>query len=217
MLALRHVGWLATALLAGGCTTQPPIGDRPESYLAQRTDSTILQHQDFTCGAASLATLLTYYWGRPTTEAEALGTLKQRYTEKQIAAISQNGMSFDDLIFMAGHFGFSGEGAKVPLDQLADLSGPVIVHLDKGSLKHFVVLRKVGDDVYYVADPVVGQLTMNRYEFSEQYTGNALAVWKVDAALPPRTRLTSPRDGVQVGETISRGINVPNWPYMPAL
>jgi uncharacterized protein len=207
----------AVSFATGGCTLGTPIPDRARSYLALRFEATVPQNKDFTCGAASIATLLTYYWGTPTTEAAALATLKSRYTEAQIKDIGEHGLSFDDLIFIASKLGFSAEGAKIPRDQLADLSGPVIVHLDKGAFKHFVVLRRVGDGVYYVSDPVVGQLAMSTSDFSNQYTGNALAVWKADSGLPPHALLTNPRDGVRVGDSLRRAINVPTWPFHPGL
>jgi uncharacterized protein len=191
--------------------------DRPTSYAAMRFEATVPQNADFTCGAASIATLLTYYWGTPTTEAAALATLKHRYTEAEIKSIGEHGLSFDDLIFMSNKLGFVAQGAKVSLDQLANLSGPVIAHLDKGAFQHFVVLQRVGESVYYIADPIVGQLAMSADEFGTQYTGNALAIWKADADLPSHSMLTNPRDGIRVGDSLRRIINVPALPFQPGV
>ena len=180
-----------------------------------RYESTVPQKEEFTCGAASIASILTYYWQTPTSEASVLDTLKSRYTEAQVHHISETGLSFDDLIYMTQKLGFSAEGATVALDQLPNLAGPVIVHLDKGNFKHFIVLRKVGDHVYYVSDPVVGQLTMHADEFEAQYTGHALAVWKSSADLPTNAKLVNPRDGIRVSDSLRRQINVPYPPFSP--
>lgn len=201
------------ALGIAGCSAGDPVPDRPKSFAYFRFEATIPQQRDFTCGAASLATLITFYWGKVVTENQALDTLKGRYTDAEIAKLGETGLSFDDLIYMAGKLGFSAEGAKIPRDQLADVAGPLIVHLDKGALKHFVVLRKTGDKVYYVSDPIVGQSTMTEAEFADQYTGNALAVYKTDNPLPRNAILENPRDGLRAGDSVRNVINVPNPPF----
>jgi predicted double-glycine peptidase len=215
---LRILLTLILVSLAGGCAIGVPFhSDRPMSYLGLRWEATVRQSQDFTCGGASLATILTYYWSVPTSETMALAPLKDRYPPARLRRLSETGLSFDDLIYMANRLGFSSEGARVPLSQLSELAGPVIVHLNKGQFQHFVVLRKTGDGVYYVSDPIVGQLTMHADEFGAQYTGYALAVWKSDAGLPGRSVLMNPRDGIRVSVSLGRQIDIPNWPFHPGL
>lgn len=192
-----------------GCDTGSKVTDRPRSVLALRYEATVPQLSDFTCGAASLATVLTFYWKTPTSENKLLGALTARYTDEEIEHINETGMTFDDLILMANAEGFQAEGIKLPAEKLVKVSGPAIVHLDKGDLKHFVVLRKVGDGVYYLSDPIVGQLAMHSDEFNQQYTGDVLAVWKDGEKLPTNTVLASPRDGINLPNTLSRMITVP--------
>ncbi len=92
---------------------------------------------------------------------------------------------------------------------LRKLEGPVIVHLDKGKFQHFAVLRLVGDNVFYLSDPVVGQIAMSSAEFESEFSGNILAIWK-EGTKPPRTALLShPRDGVSLLNTVGRLNNVP--------
>jgi hypothetical protein len=199
---------LALGLLVGCTPPGAPTADRPVSYLGLRFEATVRQQHEFTCGAASLATIFTYYWQVPVSEEQVLAALRDRYSEKQIAKISETGLSFDDLIFVANKFGFAAEGAKIPRDQLAVLAGPVIVHLDAGKLQHFVVLRRVGEGVYYLSDPILGAVAMHADDFAAQYTGNALAVWRA-SDLPTHTKLETPRDGVRVSDSLWRAINVP--------
>ncbi len=191
-------------------TSDAVTSDRPKSYLALRYEATVPQLQDFTCGAASLATIATYYWGETVSEMDVLKTLLGRDTKEEIAKKAQNGLSFDDLIYAAGKLGFSAQGVKISQEQLANLQGPVIVHLKKSeTFQHFAVLRKVGDDVYYLSDPVVGEVAESAADFDEQYTGNALAVWKNGAPLPTVAKLSTPRDGLSVSASLRRAINVP--------
>ncbi|MDR5742511.1 cysteine peptidase family C39 domain-containing protein [Caballeronia sp. LZ029] len=179
-----------------------------------RFEGTTPQFLDYTCGAASLSTLLTFYWSYPTTEQSVLEVLRQRYTREEMAKITQDGLSFDDLIYIATQLGFSAEGARIEIGQLKNMSGPVIVHLDKGTFQHFVVLRSVGDGVFYLSDPAAGAVTMHADEFQSFYTGHALAVWKDGAKLPSHTWLTNPRDGINLNATLSNVINRP--PGLPS-
>lgn len=182
---------------------------RPASYLALRYEATVPQAFDYTCGASSVATILTYYFDRPTTEAEIIGALRKRYSIEEIAKRRETGLSFDDLIFAANQLGYSAEGAHIVSNELRKLEGPVIVHLDKGKFQHFAVLRLVGDSVFYLSDPVVGQVAMSSAEFESEFSGNILALWKEGVELPRTALLSRPRDGVSLLNTVGRLNNVP--------
>lgn len=215
----------ASRLLAGvyaisvsGCNAAgPALPTRPVSYLALRYEATVPQGFDYTCGAASVATILNYYWGSPTTEADVIDALRGRYTIAEIARRRETGLSFDDLIFAATRLGFAAQGARVRLAELPKLAGPVIVHLNKGHFQHFAVLRRVGKGVYYISDPVVGQIAMSAAEFSAQFSGNILAIWKKGASLPEGMALSRPRDGVSVLNTFGSLIDAPTTIPRPIL
>lgn len=185
--------------------------------LGLRFDATVPQRFDYTCGASSVATVLTYYWARPTTEDEAVAALGQRYSLEEIARRRETGLSFDDLIFIVARFGFQAQGAKVRLDQLGRLQGPVIVQLSNPTFQHFVVLRRVGDEVFYVADPIVGNFPMSAAEFTREFTGYALAIWQPDVSLPSGTKLMQPHDGISVPNSLEKVINEPPWAPHPIL
>ena len=185
--------------------------------LGLRFEATVPQAFDYTCGAASVATILTYYWSQPTTEADAIEALKRRYSLEDIAKRRETGLSFDDLVFMARQLGFAAQGAQVKLDQLPRLDGPVIVQLVNPKFDHFVVLRRVGAGVYYVSDPIVGGLAMSAAEFGSAFSGNALAIWRPGAALPFNPKLMLPRDGLSVANSLRDAINATPWSPHPIL
>ena len=148
--------------------------------------------------------------GRPDDESDVLEALRGRYTKQEMQKKEVDGLSFEDLIYAAKRMGFDAQGGKVPEVELVNLQGPVIVRLKKSErFQHFVVLRKVGDGVYYLSDPVVGQSTESYADFHAQYTGDALAIWRKGAPLPRAARLTSPRDGISVSNSLARAINGP--------
>jgi predicted double-glycine peptidase len=202
---------LAVLTMSGCLPASPPLkSDRPVSYLAMRYEATVPQLKDFTCGAASLATVLTYYWGERTTESDILKALEGRYTKEEIQKKQTTGLSFDDLIYAAERLGFAAQAGQAPETELVKLQGPAIVRLKKSeSFQHFVVLRKVGDGAFYLSDPVVGQVTQSSAEFREQYTGDVLAIWRRGSPLPRAALLASPRDGISVSNSLVRAINEP--------
>lgn len=199
----------ATSLLAACGNGGPGVPVRPVSFLALRYEATVPQQFDYTCGASSIATVLSYYWQRPTTEKDVIDVLRRRYSTAEIAKRRETGLSFDDLIFATNQLGYSAEGAHVSPNELSKLEGPVIVHLDKGKFQHFAVLRRVGDGVYYLSDPVVGQIAMAAADFDAEFSGSVLAIWKEGAALRSGSSLSRPRDGVSVTNTLGKVLNAP--------
>jgi uncharacterized protein len=185
-------------------------GYAPMSYQDRKYQSAVRQVFDFTCGSAALATLLTHYWGRPTTETEVLDILRHRYPDEATwRRLMAEGFSFDDIRFVALVLGFESAGAKIAIGELAALSGPVIIHLDKGHFQHFTVLRKAHGGVFYFADSILGNTSLPRYEFEKQYTGHAMAIWKADANLPTGSRLAVVKDGLSLHPRFGQPVRPP--------
>ena len=193
----------------GGASRPVPV--RPLSLLALRYEATVPQQFDYTCGAASIATVLTYYWDLPTTETQVIDVLKQRYSLEEIARRRETGLSFDDLIFAAARLGFEAQGAQVAADELPKLRGPAIIQLVNTKFQHFVVLRQVGVEVYYVSDPIVGELVMSAPDFRREFAGYVLAIWRDGVPLPLDAQLTHPRDGLSVTNSLEKVINAGSW------
>ncbi len=202
-------------LLAACSKASLPVPLRPVSLLALRYEATIPQQFDYTCGAASVATMLTYYWNRPITENQVIDVLKRRYTLDELARRRESGLSFDDLIFAARGLGFEAQGAQVGVDELNKLAGPAIVQLSNSKFQHFVVLRRVGAGVYYVSDPIVGELAMSGPEFCDEFQGYVLAIWQSGASLPSKAKLANPRDGLSVTNSLAKIINAGSWQPHP--
>jgi len=217
----RHILRYGASAAAGLCVTgsaraeeaakQESSVRRPRSFTARKFDGVIGQTADFTCGAASVATILTFYWNRTTSEIEVLNIIRSRYTDQQWKSREGNGVSFDDLIFAAKKLGFEATGAELPIDDLPKLAAPVILHLDKGKFQHFSVLRKAASDVFYLADSIVGQIVLTQSDLRSQYTGKALAIAKKKADLPSSSTLAAVRDGTSVsrivGDVMLRGFD----------
>lgn len=202
----RAAAWLAMLML-GGCAANsgPPVA-KPLSFVEVKYAQTVRQKFDFSCGAATVATMLTYYWGRDTSELDVMKVLRSRYPDEDWKKLQDQGFSFDDLIWTVNRFGFEGQGAELPAEELAKLDGPVIVHLNKGKFEHFSVVRAVKAGNVFLSDPITGAVTMSLEEFSSQYTGKALAIWKKGADLPKLAILGRPHPSIDPSAVVGGAI-----------
>jgi uncharacterized protein len=170
--------------------------DRPfANWQAQRFHNATKQRTDFTCGAASLSMIAEHYYGKPIAERQITQAIRKTYSAEEWKDKVKNGLSLLDMKRAAENFGFAAEGLKLTLDQLRQLKGPVVVHLDKGFIQHFAVFRGVQGDTAYLADPITGNSRVPLYRFLHEWTGYALAIWVEGQDLPAKNELApSPRD-----------------------
>lgn len=140
--------------------------------------SVIKQDIDYSCGSASLATILTYFYNQPTTEAQIV---KDLALDKQMA-------SFQDLANVVEKYGFTGKGIATNYDSLKKIKIPAIVYLNHNRTDHFSVLRAIDDTHVYLADPSWGNRTLTRKQFEKiwntrndaQYQGKVLLILPTD-------------------------------------
>lgn len=129
----------------------------------------VKQATDYSCGAASLATLLIYYYGEMTSEAEILALLQAGLTQEELQAKNERGFSLLDLKRAANVKGYQAAGFRLTPGQLGQLAAPVIVYVEPLGYKHFAVLRGVRDGYIYLADPSRGNLRMRLERFSLEW------------------------------------------------
>lgn len=193
--------------LLGGClesTGKAPVR-QVQSYIALKYKVTVRQVYDFSCGGATVATLLTHHLGRPVGETDVLDKLRRRYPGNNWEALQKVGFSMDDLIWVANQYGYEAQAGRIAPDDLADLNGPVIVHIDNGVFQHFTVLRTRRGGRTFLSDPVEGAVVRSNEEFDRQYTGAALAIWKKGEAPPTNTELGRPGPFI-ASDSVQRGV-----------
>jgi len=134
-----------------------------KSMKEMRQQQMVPQSRDFSCGAAALATIMRYYYGQPMTELDAiLGMFKHEDQQD----IKKRGFSLLDMKRYASYLQYKADGFKVPkTDILKTLTIPVIVLIETGSYKHFVVIRRVDDRYVYMSDPSWGNRKVPLHEF----------------------------------------------------
>lgn len=182
---------------------------RPKTYNDLKYSRTVRQERDFTCGAAALATILKYHYDMPVTEYMIMSMILERYSFEQWKQKVKDGLSFEDLIFVAKKLGFEAVAATIALQETEKLGAPVIIQLDMNKSDHFVVLRKKTAEFAYLSDPITGNMTLDQKEFKEKFRGAILAVWPSYATDGLRSVLSTVRDPVSVNRALESTIRLP--------
>jgi predicted double-glycine peptidase len=164
------------------------------SLRALRDAGVVKQRYDYSCGAASLATLLTYGLNDPVGEDALLQALLDPLSPEQIRTLQQNGLSLLDLQRLANSRGHRAQGFRIHLSQLAKLPYPVIVFIRPRGYRHFAVLKGIRGERIYLADPSLGNVRMPLYRFLRMWAddsdrGVIFVVERSDATWPGRFAL----------------------------
>lgn len=185
MIARRPWRWLAAALLAAMplhavaaelALRVPNSGGyalRVTSLKEARFRATVRQQYDFSCGSAAIATLLTYQYGVPVTEAEVF---REMYARGDQARIRREGFSLLDMRGYLQSRGFNADGFVLPLDKLPEEGLPAIVLVNDRGYRHFVVVRGLRNGRVLVGDPARGSRAIPRRDFEAMWDSKVLFV-----------------------------------------
>ncbi len=167
-------------------TTYSTHGSVPvKSWKTLLDQGIVKQDLDFSCGAASLATLLNSFYGQNVTEEALLKAMDK----------GDGKASFDDMARALPQFGFRAQGFAASWEQLTRLKMPVVVYVKNRKQDHFTVLRGISGNTVWLADPSLGNRTFSREQFlamwetrseaNDGLAGKFLAVLPADADLDP--------------------------------
>ena len=175
--------WLL--LLLTGCASWPQLvswsrarGPLTATLKELRDLYVIKQQEDYSCGAAALATLMIYYFGDHTSEKEILDRLEARLTEEEKQNRALRGFSLLDLKQVAEEKGYRAAGFQLTMSQLAQVTAPVIIYIEPFGYKHFAVYRGMKQDRIYIADPSRGNLRMSIGRFLDEWSGIVFVLGK---------------------------------------
>lgn len=126
----------------------------------------VRQQTDFSCGAASLATILKYAYGMDVDEISVMQGLLQ-VSDPEI--VMKKGFSLLDLKNYAESLGLRARGYRVSLERLMAIRVPTIVMLDLDGYRHFVVLKRITGGRVYLADPSRGSKVITLDEFMDAW------------------------------------------------
>lgn len=111
------------------------------------------------CGIACMA-MICRYWG----EKYSLAFLGQ------YCHATKEGVTLKGLADLSSSIGLTQTSGKVTVEQLKECPLPSILHWDQN---HFVVLYKIKNKKYYIADPAKGKLVYNEDVFLNHFTPGA--------------------------------------------
>jgi hypothetical protein len=207
--------WLLSVLLVLALATEtgafplplagwPRLDAKVVSLKEGRTVGVVVQQRDYSCGAAAVATLLTYHFGQRTSEEEVLEVMSQVGSQE---VIKEKGFSLLDMKRYLDQRGYQAAGFRLDVDQLAKVKVPGIILIDTMSYQHFVVLKGVVEGMAFLADPALGNRAMELAKLAQDWNGVFLAaagpqgeeregftLWKpevrgVSLALRPKDRM----------------------------
>jgi predicted double-glycine peptidase len=191
-----------------------------KSLRALRDEGVVKQRYDYSCGSASLATLLTYGLNDPVEENALLRAILEPLSPDELKALQKKGLSLFDLQKLAQGRGHKAQGFRVHQSQLRKLSRPVIVFIKPGGYEHFAVLKGLRGDRAYLADPSLGNVRMPIYRFLDMWAdasghGVVFAVEKAGGNWPERYALQlaggadTPLEVLSAGRLMSIGSAFP--------
>lgn len=202
---MKYLFWLAILLSQAGYTQYIDFGHHQQyisikDYKRLRDDGIVKQDLDFSCGAASLATLLTQYFNRPTTEAQML-MLMNNQTLKA---------SFLDMQKALKTLGYQSMGLALSYDKLKTLNHPVIVYIKHRKTDHFSVIRGINEDFVWLADPSLGNRILTKAQFIDLWHTRADKTWagKILVVLPQASQAVNKN-------YFRRDIKAPNRQSLP--
>jgi uncharacterized protein len=167
-------------LATGTASAAPPV----RSLLEIRREHVIVQQWDVSCGAAALATLLTFQHGDPAAEREVAESMLRSTDALRVR--HRGGFSLLDMTRFAKARGYAATAYRQAT--LADLDAlqPAIVPIRQNGSAHFVIYRGRVADSVLVADPAFGNRVLPLAAFEAAWTdGIAFVVERRDGRPPP--------------------------------
>lgn len=142
---------------------QTTTGSFPIKIWKDLRDSNIeKQDEDFSCGSASVATILRSFYGKEVYEKDILD---------EVIRVGDDGTaSFSDLEQAVKKFGFKAVGLTLSFEKLKSIKIPAIVYLRYRDKDHFSVIRGVNEHgLVWLGDPSWGNRKFSESRFKSMW------------------------------------------------
>lgn len=130
------------------------------------TTGIVMAGDNYSCGPASLATLLNRY-----------GLNLSLSEVSKITNTTEDGTSMQSLIDAAKHYNFSAFGVEMTGK---DLRENTLVHLNLEGGEHWSVVTGVTDSHIFLADSTEGNINMSIEDFNTYFSGKAIIISKMN-------------------------------------
>jgi predicted double-glycine peptidase len=158
-----------SGVLPNGALYHTPVVSMREARFANM----VRQQTDYSCGAASLATILRYAYHLDADETTVIeGMLALADPE----VVKERGFSLLDIKRYVESLGMRGRGYRVDEARLRSLRVPSLALMDVNGFRHFVVLKQVNGEMVEIADPILGNRMMALPDFLAAWPSHAVFV-----------------------------------------
>ena len=152
----------------------------------QQFQGIIQQQNDYSCGTATIATLIQGLYGREVTEQEVVDIILQNKNETTIKEIKEKGYSLLNLQNGSTKLGYKAMWRKIAPQYLPMIKQPVVLLIGlKSEFPHFVVLKGVRDKEAYLADPIRGNIRIDYNKLVKEGISEKYPSWYVMATQTP--------------------------------
>ena len=121
------------------------------------------------CGPTVIYSLVKYYNGYVSMEKIRLDT-----------NLDKEGTTAYDIVLTLKNYGFEANGLKLKVEDLKEVSRPMILHLN---YSHYVLLIKVKKDTATIMDPSKGLIKMSLSELNNVWSGVAITAMPSNAII----------------------------------
>lgn len=136
------------------------------SIKEQRFKTIYKQQYDFSCGSATLASLLSFHYDDVVDE---LMVFKDMYSNGDQQKIQKHGFSLFDMKLYLSRRGYRSNGFKISLNQLAKAEIPAITIINNKGYMHFVIIKGSDEKEVLVGDPALGIKVYSRENFEKMW------------------------------------------------
>ena len=144
-------------------------GEPVRSLAEMRQEGVVMQQWDTSCGAAALATVLTFGFDDAVSERAVAQAMLRRTDPLRVKV--RGGFSLLDMKRFAESRGYAAEGYRdLGLQELLALHRP-IVPIEEFGYAHFVVVRGSSGSQIEISDPAFGRRAMSRERFEAAWQG----------------------------------------------
>lgn len=149
-----------------------PSGMRVEvqrkSIVDLRFVNVVRQRFDISCGAAAVATLLSYFYADKVDEAQVINeALKSGDKEK----IEKEGFSMLELKRYGERKGYVVQGFKITKPEaVTEIKIPFLTLINTRGYNHFVIVKGVKDGQVFIADSAFGNRSIDLEQFKAEWS-----------------------------------------------
>ncbi|WP_194790679.1 C39 family peptidase [Pseudomonas sp. UFMG81] len=169
LASVSEAAQMPLSVLPGGGVIYKPI----QSIRERKFADLVQQKTDFSCGAASLATILRQAYWLDVDEHQVIEGMLANADQDQVRT---QGFSMLDMKRYVESLGMRARGYRVAPETLHDIRIPVVVLMDIRGYKHFVVMQRVDKGWVYIGDPVLGHKRFKLDDFVKGWNGIIFAV-----------------------------------------